>query len=183
MVVGTWSDAYKRIEYHQGNGINETSHRILETAIQSHYYGLQGSAENMVADAVIINNVAPNRNIGDTRSSIIFGCDLHIPGLEEFEPDNNEESRLNKILNFRGYKLLAAQLQEIDEFKPTLTSHQTWKRLVELILGRYTEHPEEDIPMRRLRSLDANIIRRFQQNRQEGLGYNIEDNEPKNQRP
>jgi RNase H-like domain found in reverse transcriptase/Reverse transcriptase (RNA-dependent DNA polymerase)/Integrase zinc binding domain len=108
---------FANTEYPQGNGLNESSHRILETAIRSHHWAFQESVEMMVADATIIYNVTPNRMTGDTPASLTFGCDLHIPGLEEYEPSMNEEARLTRLRNYRGHATLVAQLEELEEFK------------------------------------------------------------------
>ena len=105
---------YSSTEYPQGNGINESSHRILETAIKTHHWGDGYTVEQMVGTAVLLHNVTPNRNIGDTPASLTFGCDLHLPGLGDFEEEVTEEGRLTKLRNHRGYGLLVKQLQDID---------------------------------------------------------------------
>lgn len=109
---------YTSTEYPQGNGINESSHRILETAIKTHSFADFDTIEDTVACATILHNVTPNRNIGDTPASLTFGCDLHIPGLENFEPEMDEEARLTALRNFRGAKLLSKQLNELEDLQP-----------------------------------------------------------------
>jgi transposase InsO family protein len=105
-------------EYPQGNGINESSHRILETAIKTSLPYYKNSIESIVADATLLYNVTPNRRIGDTPSSLVFGIDLHLPGLQDFEPKMTEESRLTQLRNYRGVRLLLKQLSEIEEYSP-----------------------------------------------------------------
>jgi hypothetical protein len=109
---------YTSTEYPQGNGINEASHRILETAIKTHFATDETSVETLVADAALLHNVTPNRRIGDTPSSLVFGCDLHIPGLKDYESDMTEEARLTCIRNYRGHRYLIKQLNEIEELTP-----------------------------------------------------------------
>jgi hypothetical protein len=109
---------YSSTEYPQGNGINESSHRILETAIRTHTFAFYGTIESTIADATLLYNVTPNRSIGDTPASLTFGCDLHIPGLQDFEPNMDEEARLTALRNYRGSRLLISQLNEIEDFSP-----------------------------------------------------------------
>ena len=105
---------YSSTEYPQGNGINESSHRILETAIKTSAPRLDFLAEDIVADATLLYNVTPNRKIGDTPSSLAFGIDVHVPGLIDFEPEMSEEARLMHLRNYRGLALLTKQLNEIE---------------------------------------------------------------------
>ena len=102
-------------EYPQGNGINESSHRILETAIKTHTFATHFTIEDAVADATLLYNTTPNSKIGDTPASLVFGCDLHLPGLEDFENDYHEEARLTNIRNYRGTALLLEQLKNVEE--------------------------------------------------------------------
>lgn len=102
-------------EYPQGNGINESSHRILETAIRTNE-DLEGkSIEQVVAEATLLYNCSPNRSLGDTPSSLTFGCDLHLPGLELLEPEESEEKRLQILRDKKGLKYLSQQLKIIQQ--------------------------------------------------------------------
>ena len=105
--------SYASVQYPQGNGINESAHRILETAMKTRSAGEGTSIEDIVADAVLLYNVTPNRSIGDTPASLVFGIDLPIPGLQEFEPAMNERARLTQLRNYRFGQLLIDQLKEI----------------------------------------------------------------------
>lgn len=105
-------------EYPQGNGINESSHRILETAIRTYPVQIDTQIEAIIADTTLLYNVTPNRKIGDTPASLVFGCDLHIPGLESLETANSEEARLTLLRNRKGVRLLLKQLNEIEEMNP-----------------------------------------------------------------
>ena len=107
--------AYASVQYPQGNGINESAHRILETAIKTRVCAKDDTIEDIIADAVLVYNVTPNRMIGDTPASLVFGTDLHLPGLQEFEPEPNEEARLTKIRDYRNWKLLQKQLVDIED--------------------------------------------------------------------
>ena len=113
---------FSSVEYPQGNGINESSHRILETAIRTAAPRVDLTVETIVMEATLLYNVTPNRKIGDTPASLVFGCDLHLPGLEDFEPDKDEAARLSQLRTYRGVKMLVRQLNEIDDISSEVAS-------------------------------------------------------------
>lgn len=95
---------YTSVEYPQGNGLNENAHCILETVIKSRVPEIGVGIRKVVADAVLFYNVTLNRNIGDTPASVVFGTNLHIPGLEDWELPSTEETGLTKLQNNANYK-------------------------------------------------------------------------------
>ena len=102
-------------EYPQGNGINESSHRILEVALKTTPMSRLRGIDTVLAEAVLLYNVTPNRMIGDTPASLTFGTDLHVPGLQDFEPTLSEAARLQALRDFRGSRMLLRQLNELEE--------------------------------------------------------------------
>ena len=106
---------YSSVEYPQGNGINESAHRILETAIKTSTKTKAAHIKEIVAHAALLHNVTPNRSLGDTPASLTFGIDLHLPGLQEFESEQSEDARLQVLRNHRGFQLLKQQLDRLDE--------------------------------------------------------------------
>ena len=105
---------YASTEYPQGNGINESAHRILETAFRTYPWRPDTEVEEVVTGATLLYNVTPNRSLGDSPASLTFGMDLHLPGLTDFEPEITEEARLLQLRNYKGARLLVEQLEEID---------------------------------------------------------------------
>ena len=103
---------FASVQYPQGNGINESAHRILETAIKTRTPEPALSIQDIVAEAVLLYNVTPNRTIGDTPSSLLFGMDLAIPGLAEWELAVQEGSRLQAIRDRRGFQLVVKQVRD-----------------------------------------------------------------------
>jgi len=75
---------YASVEYPRGNGLNESSHRILETAIESHpdWAGLM--FPEILSNCVLIYNSSPNISIGNTPAALVYGKDPRLPGLEVF---------------------------------------------------------------------------------------------------
>jgi hypothetical protein len=104
---------FTSVEYPQGNGINESAHRILETAIRTNASKI-ARMQDLLNDATLLHNVTPNKSIGDTPSSLMFGIDLHLPGLRDFEPSANEQARLEILRDYRGAKLLLKQLEDLE---------------------------------------------------------------------
>jgi len=118
---------YTSREYPQGNGINESAHRILETALKTYPWRIDTNVEDVVGYATTLYNVTPNRTIGDTPSSLTFGMDIHLPGLEDFEPQPTEGARMAQLRNFRGAKILLTQLDEFEENSSSTVQKSTPK--------------------------------------------------------
>lgn len=100
--------------YPQGNGINESSHRILETAFKTHSWAEYDCVEDVVVDATLIYNATPNVALGDTPASVMFGCDPRIPGLGDLELESSEEVRYRKMSEFRGLSLVRKELARLE---------------------------------------------------------------------
>ena len=109
---------FTSVEYPQGNGINESAHRILETAIKTSQGSTSQRIQSIINDATLLHNLTPNRSIGDTPASLIFGTDPHLPGMEEYEAEGSEEARLEVLRNYRSAKLLKQHLKELEESAP-----------------------------------------------------------------
>ena len=101
-------------EYPQGNGINESSHRILETAIRTSVEINFADLAEVVADAVLLHNATPNRRLGDTPASLVFGADPRLPGLENFTTHEEEPGRLQILKDKRGGEYLIRQLRTME---------------------------------------------------------------------
>jgi len=119
---------YTSPQYPQGNGVNESSHRVLETAIKTYKWDEHTHVATVIADATIIYNSTPNRELGDTPASLVFGTDIRIPGLKAYEPEFDEQARLTQLRNYRGLRLLIDQLLTLEEIaSKTLTNSNTPK--------------------------------------------------------
>ena len=97
---------YASAEYPQGNGINESCHRILEHMIKTSFIHGFDLFEDVVNDCMLLYNLSPHSQIGDTPASLVFGFDLHLPGLESFENVSSEDVRLSKLREYRLRPLL-----------------------------------------------------------------------------
>jgi hypothetical protein len=129
---------YASVEYPQGNGINESSHRILETAIKTTPPRVDITFKGIVQHATMLYNITPNRKIGDTPASLVFGCDLHVPGLQDFEPTMSEEARLTYLRNYRGVIMLVKQLTEIEEIGDEQDNMQEKFKVGDVVTYRLT---------------------------------------------
>lgn len=103
------------IEYPQGNGINESSHRILETGIKIIPKGQFNNYHELLSFATMVYNATPNSIIGDTPSSLMFGTSIKIPGLQDYDEDLDEKARLTILRNAKGSQFLLKQLAIIDD--------------------------------------------------------------------
>jgi hypothetical protein len=53
--------------------------------------------EDVVNECMLLYNLSPHSQLGDTPASLVFGFDLHLPGLENFESVSSEDVRLSKL--------------------------------------------------------------------------------------
>ena len=107
---------FASLEYPQGNGINESVHRALETAIQTTDTGPHPRWDFSAAVdfATLLHNVTPHPCLGETPAMVMFGCDLHVPGLKAFEEEPDEDVRQQRRLEHRGFLALK---QAMDDFE------------------------------------------------------------------
>jgi hypothetical protein len=117
---------FASVQYPQGNGINESCHRIIEHAIKTHRYSGSHPFTQIVNEACLVYNITPHPWLGDTPASVVFGTDLHVPGLEELDSAATEEARLSRIREHRLgpvlLDILAEALQRTDP-RPQKTRH------------------------------------------------------------
>jgi hypothetical protein len=137
---------YASTAYPQGNGINESSHRILETAMMTTNVKFDTKPEDVLAQATLLYNVTPNRIIGDTPASLVFGKDLLVPGLNEITVEMTEEARLTTMRNQRGLRVLAQQLSETEECAKDfpMDRHQEFK-VGDLIVYKLSDYNREKL--------------------------------------
>ena len=99
--------------YPQGNGVNESSHRLLLHALRSR----PTTSSNLVAfvrQAVMVYNATPHPALfNHTPYSAVYGKDMVLPALGAFTPDTSEAARgaSQKDLEVRSlFKHLLSQL-------------------------------------------------------------------------
>lgn len=99
-------------KYHpQGNGLNESCHRLIEFAIETWIPSTPSlTFIDAVSDAVLIYNCTPLPAIGDTPASLVFGQDLTLPGLQQLSPRHGDEVR---EMSLRERRLLQFVLDDI----------------------------------------------------------------------
>ena len=116
---------YASIEYPQGNGINESSHRIMEHMVKSYPLLSTGQFQDVVNECMLIYNATPHVKIGDTPSSLVFGCDVLLPGMQDLSPILDEEVRLRRIREYRMAPLLEEVLNSALEDSEKQQSQET----------------------------------------------------------
>lgn len=118
---------YASIQYPQGNAMNESSHRILESAIRCSPQWESSDFASLVSEATLVYNASPNVSIGDSPSSFLYGCDPCLPGLEPFYVSLSDEARRVVLKDRRMWILLkeigedssnSPTSNELDEFSP-----------------------------------------------------------------
>lgn len=88
--------------YPQGNGLNETSHKVMEKSI-----GIQVQAcadlpfEDIVSEAAFSHNLAPNVQVGDSPFRRLFGMEAAMPHYQELTNLNMTENT-RKMMQMEG---------------------------------------------------------------------------------
>jgi len=157
---------YASVEYPRGNGLNESSHRILETAIESHpdWAGLM--FPEILSNCVLIYNSSPNISIGNTPAALVYGKDPRLPGLEVFNQEISEEERQTKVKELRLWPILKEQLKSFQEEKVQFESSEksitpgsiVTYRLSETERDQY-EHVSKEKSYRAVRSMPQRVIK------------------------
>jgi transposase InsO family protein len=91
--------------YPQGNGMNESCHRLIEHAVRTNTKcGMNIPLNEIVQEAVLVHNSSPNSTTGETPAYLVFGTDLVVSGWQEFTEKVPEEVRLLRIKDRRVLK-------------------------------------------------------------------------------
>lgn len=101
-------------EYPEGNGINESCHRILETAIKTHVPDLKESFQDIVAEAVLVYNATPNKLTGESPMRLLYGQDPIMPGFASFVLREGEEARQLGTADRRQFAFLQELLEDLE---------------------------------------------------------------------
>ena len=106
---------YTSTEYPEGNGINESSHRILETAIKTHEPVLDETFTDIVAEATLIYNATPNRMTGESPARLLYGQDPIVPGFASFVLREGEMVRQLSLREQRQFDLLQELINDAED--------------------------------------------------------------------
>eukprot|EP00923_Selenidium_pygospionis_P060461 GHVN01106385.1.p1 GENE.GHVN01106385.1~~GHVN01106385.1.p1 ORF type:complete len:198 (+),score=29.08 GHVN01106385.1:444-1037(+) len=102
--------------YPQGNGINESSHRLVEHVMktsESWTKGVEESSLNEVlTEAMLIHNNLPHKGTGETPAYLTFGQDGVLPQWQDFTPRAGEQERRQTLIASRRWRLMKQQLKE-----------------------------------------------------------------------
>lgn len=101
-------------EYPEGNGINESCHRILETAIMTHVPELKETFRDIVAEATLVYNATPNRLTGESPMKLLYGQDPIVPGFASFVLRSGEEARQLSVVDRRQFAFLQELLDDLE---------------------------------------------------------------------
>lgn len=99
-------------EYPRGNGMNESCHRLIETAIQL-FPAVQPfpAFEELVADATLLHNATPNATTGESPGFLLYGVDPVLPGLAPFISAPDEDLRQQLVRHQRLHRLMQEKLR------------------------------------------------------------------------
>lgn len=103
------------VEYPQGNGMNESAHRILKTAIKTTPFAHFNQFDEVLAYATYLYNMTPNRMTGNTPMAIAFGTDVLLPGLAPFSEELTDTARLNLLWNYRGFNIMLSEVNRLEK--------------------------------------------------------------------
>lgn len=111
--------------YPQGNGINESSHRLLthmiKTQISDNYYF---DLPALTKIATMVHNATPHPAIGTTPFEAVFGHEMVLPHLQPYTTAITEAARREQQLDFAWRKLFSFQLKSLTEQQAKSVSPQ-----------------------------------------------------------
>lgn len=162
---------YCSVEYPQGNGINEASHRILELGIKSSIDWMSSVFSEIVNTATVIYNHSPHSSIGDSPSSFIYGTDVCLPGFQSFYRCRPEDARRLAVKDRWTWCLLEEHLKKlsIDTVNAKLTGfevgdivsrklNQSDLKHYQHISGCPTYTPSMSLPYRVLKVKEGSLV-------------------------
>lgn len=108
--------------YPQGNGVNESAHRILEHAIVCRSaHDLEASLQDIVHDACLAYNASPHPATKETPSFLVTGQDVVLPGFQRLThyPSGNERHRSLREIRLRALAQHTIREEEFATLKET----------------------------------------------------------------
>jgi len=164
---------YASVEYPKGNGINESSHRALETGIETHPGWTTMDFEDILSDCVLVYNATPNLAIGDSPASRVYGQDPLLPGLGVLQQLESEEMRQEKLKDARLWPILKDLLKDFEEDTTmegnseveinegaivTYRLSKTESEKLQHISGERHYLPKRSLPYRVVKVLDKSLV-------------------------
>lgn len=83
------------LPYHpEGNGINESAHRLIEYAMMTRRYHRKETYEDLLQQALLVHNAVPHVSTGEAPHYLLTGMDPAIPGWALFTRQEPTTARL-----------------------------------------------------------------------------------------
>ena len=121
--------------YHpQGNGTNESSHRLLEHAMKTQESTYRTDFERLLQNAASVHNAVPHEGTGESPYRLCFGTDPHLPGWDLLTREFKEEERLLWLEAWRSLDFVLWSLRKQREnqdlnsrARPTVGDHVLYR--------------------------------------------------------
>lgn len=103
--------------YPQGNAINESCHRAIETSIKAVDNDMLVTFEEALADSVTVHNATPHPATGESPFCFLFGSEPALPGWQPYMWTNEDDVRRSKQREIRLKALIRAKVAKELELK------------------------------------------------------------------
>eukprot|EP00922_Rhytidocystis_sp_ex-Travisia-forbesii_P069806 GHVS01104252.1.p2 GENE.GHVS01104252.1~~GHVS01104252.1.p2 ORF type:complete len:156 (+),score=17.92 GHVS01104252.1:1-468(+) len=97
--------------YPQGNGINESSHRMLMHTVKARASVEVGAViEELVSDATVAFNATPKSDTGQSPFFVITGQEMCLPGMAPYMEQTDEVARKATVTEMRFRALVKSEM-------------------------------------------------------------------------
>lgn len=103
--------------YPQGNSINESAHRALETSLQACESDFALSFADALQDAVTVHNASPHPATGESPYCFLFGIEPTLPGWQPYAWNHPDQLRKAKLRELRYCAIIRNRLDLDDQLK------------------------------------------------------------------
>ena len=111
--------------YHPaGNGINEASHRALNSTIAAAFLEGQLDFPKILTTATMIHNATPHSSTGISPYAALYGREPLLPGWQGYTSDTTNEARLMNLNSAMVQRLMQVSIQEMQPRRSPVSSLQ-----------------------------------------------------------
>lgn len=131
--------------YPQGNAINESSHKSIDTMLSVCAKSYQLSFADALIHTILIYNSTPHTATGYSPFYFLHGCEPNLPGLQGFQQRQSSTDHLTYLEHLRAHNIQRQLLKEnphLELVRKTQVKLNDW---VVYLLPDYKENIKQDL--------------------------------------